>query len=121
MKIGRAQVDFEALLIESQAGRFPMESKVMAVLGILTENANKVMTREELIEAVWNVEFGGDERLTRAISLLRKAFGDTRGQHTHIETIPRRGYRLIAAIEDEAKTITPITAQTRTAPHPNRL
>ena len=116
MKIGRAQVDFEALLIESQAGRFPMESKVMAVLGILTENANKVMTREELIEAVWNVEFGGDERLTRAISLLRKAFGDTRGQHTHIETIPRRGYRLIAAIEDEAKTITPITAQTRTAP-----
>ena len=110
MKIGQAQVDFEALLIESSAGRFSMESKVMAVLGVLAENANKVMTREELIEAVWNVEFGGDERLTRAISILRKAFGDRRGQHTHIETIPRRGYRLIATIEDDAERMAPITA-----------
>lgn len=37
--------------------------------------------------------------MSRAISLLRKALGDLRGQHQHIETVPRAGYRLIAAVQ----------------------
>ncbi len=101
MNIGQAQVDFEALLIESAAGRFSMESKVMDVLAVLVENPNTVMTREALIDQVWGVEHGGDERLSRAISILRKALGDIRGQHSHIETIPRKGYRLIAELDSE--------------------
>jgi len=105
MKIGQANVDFDTLLIESPVGRFPMEAKVMAVLRILTDNANQVVSRDQLIDTVWGVEFGGDERLSRAISILRKAFGDLRGHHTHIETIPRRGYRLIAKVSHHSDII----------------
>ena len=98
MQIGTAKIDFEGLFIEGPAGRHSIEPKVMNLLGVLVENAQNVVTREDLITAVWGVEYGGDERLSRAISVLRKAFGDVRGRHTHIETISKRGYRLIAAV-----------------------
>ena len=72
----------------------------MKLLRVLADNAGQAMTREDLITAVWGVEYGGDERLSRGISILRKAFGDKRGQHTHIVTISRVGYRLIAKVDE---------------------
>lgn len=77
----------------------PMEPKVLAVLRVLIDRAGEVVSREQLIDAVWGNQFGGEERLSRAISLLRKALGDARGQHEHIETVPKVGYRLIADIQ----------------------
>ena len=101
MRIGQANIDFDALTIHGPEGQFSMESKVMRVLEVLVENAGQVLTRSDLIEAVWGVEYGGDERLSRAISLLRKALGDSRSKAEYIETIPRRGYRFIAKVETE--------------------
>jgi len=114
MQIGTAKIDFEGLFIEGPAGRHSIEPKVMNLLGVLIENAQTVVTREELITAVWGVEYGGDERLSRAISLLRKAFGDVRGKHTHIETVSKRGYRLIAQVSETGQTIIPPTPETIT-------
>lgn len=74
----------------------------MAVLDRLLRQAPEVVTRQALIDDVWAGESGGDESLSRAISLLRKAFGDLRGSHIYIETIPRRGYRLVAEVEPAA-------------------
>jgi len=119
MKIGTAKIDFEGLFIEGPAGRHSIEPKVMSLLGVLIENAQSVVTREELITAVWGVEYGGDERLSRAISLLRKAFGDVRGKHTHIETISKRGYRLIAEVSEAGLASIPTTSETATVNKPN--
>ena len=116
MKIGDFEVDFEGLLIDGPAGRQSMEPKVMRLLRVLVDNAGKVMTREDLITAVWGVEYGGDERLSRGISLLRKALGDKKGHHRHILTISRVGYRFIADIDvDEQSNI---VEQTSTIPAP---
>ena len=112
MQIGTAKIDFEGLFIEGPAGRHSIEPKVMNLLGVLIENAQNVVTREELITAVWGVEYGGDERLSRGISLLRKAFGDVRGKHTHIETISKRGYRLIAQVSETGQPLSPSTPET---------
>ena len=112
MQIGTAKIDFEGLFIEGPAGRHSIEPKVMNLLGVLIENAQNVVTREDLITAVWGVEYGGDERLSRAISLLRKAFGDVRGKHTHIETISKRGYRLIAPVSETDQAIIPPSPET---------
>lgn len=76
-----------------------VEPKVMAVLHVLVNDPGEVVSREQLIDAVWGNQFGGEERLSRAISLLRKALGDVRGQHEHIETVPKSGYRLIADVQ----------------------
>lgn len=99
VRIGRATVDFSSLIVEGDAGRYSMEPKVLDVLQVLVRNQGEVVSREALIDQVWGVGFGGDERLSRAISLLRKALGDTRGHHDHIETIAKRGYRLIAPVK----------------------
>ena len=107
MRIGQANIDFDALTIHGLEGQFSMESKVMRVLEVLVENAGQVLTRSDLIEAVWGVEYGGDERLSRAISLLRKALGDSRSKAEYIETIPRRGYRFIAEIGTVESAETP--------------
>ncbi len=98
-QIGTRLVDFDALTISGPEGTLSLEPKVMAVLQVLVAEAPSVVTRDVLVERVWGGESGGDESLSRAISLLRKAFGDQRGQHGHIETIPRRGYRLVARVD----------------------
>ncbi|MEP3889637.1 MAG: winged helix-turn-helix domain-containing protein [Hellea sp.] len=99
MQIGQTEIDFEAHQIDGPAGQFSIEPKVMEVLTVLIDNAGKVVTRERLIDQVWGVGFGGDERLSRAISLLRKALGDTRGKHDYIQTIPKQGYKFTVTLD----------------------
>lgn len=99
MKIGQANIDFDSHQITGPAGTYTVEPKVMEVLSVLAENAGQVVTREALIDQVWGVGYGGDERLSRAISLLRKSLGDKRGRHKYIQTIPRTGYKLRIAPE----------------------
>lgn len=99
-RIGAAHVDFETLSIRGPEGSTTLEPKIMAVLEVLVSRAPSVVSRKTLVDEVWGGESGGDESLSRAVSLLRKAFGDRRGRQTHIETIPRRGYRLVASLDD---------------------
>lgn len=108
MKIGKANVDFDTLIIETIDGQTFMEPKVMKVLKVLADTPGNVVTRDQLIDAVWGVGFGADERLTRAISLLRKALGDTGKPAQYIRTVPRTGYQLIA----ETSTQVDLDAQT---------
>jgi DNA-binding winged helix-turn-helix (wHTH) protein/TolB-like protein len=81
--------------IHGPHGETSIEPKIMAVLCVLAGEPGRVFTRAELIDQVWGTEFGADESLTRSISLLRKALGDTRSEPAVIETIPKRGYRLL--------------------------
>ncbi len=57
-----------------------------------------LLPKEKIIRAVWPDTFVTDEVLTNAISELRKAFGDDAKNPTFIQTLPRRGYRLIAPV-----------------------
>ncbi len=75
-----------------------LEPKVMDVLCALAERRGDVVPRTELIDRVWGVRYGGDESLTRAICILRKKFAD-RAKDSYIETVPKRGYRLIAPVQ----------------------
>jgi len=81
-----------------------IEPKIMAVLCVLASEPGRVFTRAELIDRVWGAEFGADESLTRAISHLRKALGDTRSEPAVIETIAKRGYRLLPVALPPAET-----------------
>lgn len=95
--IGAFRIDPRRNVIQSGESETTIEPKIMAVLVLLARHAGEVVTRRRLIDTIWATEFGGDESLTRAISHLRKALGDGRGGEARIETIPKRGYRLVAA------------------------
>ena len=110
MYIGDAKVDFDLNVIESALGPTQIEPKIMRLLKYLSNNPNIVHSREDLITAVWGVDFGGDERLSRAISILRKALGEEKGKRKYIETISRKGYRLIADISTDSPEVAPPSA-----------
>jgi DNA-binding winged helix-turn-helix (wHTH) protein/TolB-like protein len=75
-----------------------LEPKVMEVLVYLARHTDDVLSKERIIRAVWGDTFVTDEVLTNAISELRRAFGDDAKDPHTIQTLPRRGYRLIAKV-----------------------
>jgi TolB-like protein/Tfp pilus assembly protein PilF len=71
----------------------------MQVLVCLIEHAGDPVTKEELFQAVWPNTFVSDDVLKRSISDLRQVFEDDSREPRFIETIPKRGYRLVASVE----------------------
>jgi len=84
----------------SQNGRSTrVEPKVMEVLVCLSRHAGNSVSKEELLETVWRDTFVSDDVLKRSISELRRVFEDDARESRIIETIPKRGYRLLAKVE----------------------
>ncbi len=75
-----------------------IEPRVMKLLVFLAEHGGQALTKERIISAVWDGAFVSDDVLKQAVSALRKALGDDPKSPRFIETIPRRGYRLIAPV-----------------------
>jgi len=75
-----------------------LEPKVMEVLVYLADRPGEVVTREELEAAVWAGTIVGYDSVTSAIQKLRKAFDDEPRQPRIIETLSKRGYRLVAPV-----------------------
>jgi TolB-like protein/DNA-binding winged helix-turn-helix (wHTH) protein/Tfp pilus assembly protein PilF len=76
-----------------------LEPKAMEVLVFLASRPGQVVSREELLSAVWPGVVVADEALSQVVTKLRKALGDDARAPTYIETISKRGYRLIARVE----------------------
>ncbi|MBX2820772.1 MAG: transcriptional regulator [Rhodothermaceae bacterium] len=72
-------------------------SREMAVLMFLADRNHSVVPREELLDNVWKDTVVNEETLTLIISRLRKALGDDPKNPQLIETIPKKGYRLMVA------------------------
>jgi TolB-like protein/DNA-binding winged helix-turn-helix (wHTH) protein len=81
-----------------------LEPKAVEVLAYLAGRPGEVVPREELLGAVWPGVVVGDDALTQAIIKLRKALGDEAHKPTYIETISKRGYRLIAPVDGKRVT-----------------
>jgi TolB-like protein/DNA-binding winged helix-turn-helix (wHTH) protein len=75
-----------------------IEPKVMEVLVCLAGRPGETISKEKLLEVVWSGTFVTDDVLTRCVSELRRVFEDDPRQSRFIQTIPKRGYRLIAPI-----------------------
>ena len=75
-----------------------LEPKSMEVLVHLFAHAGDVVSRDQLQDAIWGDVIVGDDSLTNAIIKIRKAFKDDARNPRVIETIPKRGYRLIADV-----------------------
>ena len=78
--------------------RQKLDPKVMQVLVYLAERPNGVALKEEILASVWEGMFVADEVLTNAVWELRKALGDDAKDPQYVQTVPRKGYRLIAPV-----------------------
>jgi len=76
-----------------------LEPKAVAVLELLVRREGQPVSRQELLDHVWGSTIVSDDALTQVIIKLRKAFGDNSRKPDYIQTIPKRGYRLLAPVE----------------------
>ncbi len=81
-----------------QGGARHLEPKVMDVFVCLATHANELVTRDELQQTVWDGRAVTNEPLTRAIGELRHALENSGVESKYIETVPKRGYRLIGNV-----------------------
>lgn len=72
--------------------------KAFAVLHYLAERAGRLVTKDNLFQAVWPGVVVGDAALTICIRELRKVLGESPKAPQYIETVHKRGYRFIAAV-----------------------
>ncbi len=84
--------------VSGPQGDVQIEPRVMKVLLVLAAKPGKVVSRLDLLDEVWTDAVVGEEILTRAISELRRVFGDSARTPLYIETIRHHGYRLIAEV-----------------------
>jgi len=78
-----------------------LEPRVMDVLACLAAEPGAVVSKEDLLEIGWGGAFVEEGALAQAIHSLRKALGDDARQPRFIQTIPKRGYRLVASVVPE--------------------
>jgi TolB-like protein/DNA-binding winged helix-turn-helix (wHTH) protein len=92
--------------------------RLLALLNHFVAHAGEVLTRDQIIEAVWgHLDAATDDSVNVAVSGLRRELGDTRRPHRVLQAVPRRGYRLVREqIEtdpDEARVAAGPTAHAR--------
>ena len=75
-----------------------LEPKVMEVLVCLARHAGQTLAKEQLLQMVWKDTFVSDDALARSISEIRRAFEDDARESKVIQTVAKRGYRLIATV-----------------------
>lgn len=94
-QLGAWRVQPQLNRVTSDQRTIRLEPKVMGVLVCLAHRSGEVVPKEQLVQEVWRDTFVTDDVLIRCVSELRKAFGDNAGKPAIIETIPKRGYRLL--------------------------
>ncbi len=99
LAIGSWVVDEATDTIERGSERLKLERRTMATLIHLAERPNAVVPREELLDAIWPNVIVSDHSVATVISDLRRALGDQSKEPKYIETIAKRGYRLIAPVK----------------------
>jgi DNA-binding winged helix-turn-helix (wHTH) protein len=75
-----------------------LEPQVMDLLAFLASTGGRVVSKDEIIDAVWQGRFIAEATLTRTMADLRRALGDDHRTRQYIDTIPKRGYRLAAPV-----------------------
>ncbi len=78
----------------------PVEPQVFDLLRFLIENRNRVVTRDELIASVWNGRIVSETTISARINAARRAVSDAGSSQNVIKTVPRRGYRFVAGVEE---------------------
>ena len=101
-EFGPWEVIPERGLVRDGETRVHIEPLVMDVFVVLASHGGEVVTKDQLIEAVWDGRPQTDDVITRCISALRKALGDSAREPRYIETVQRRGYRIMMPVAETA-------------------
>ncbi len=119
IRFGAYELDLQGGVLRKDGVRIRCQEQPLQVLAALAERPGELVTREELRRRVWPqdtfVDF--DHALNTAIKKIRAALNDDADAPRYIETVPRRGYRFVAPIEQEAALAPVLTPPARPKHH----
>jgi TolB-like protein/DNA-binding winged helix-turn-helix (wHTH) protein/Tfp pilus assembly protein PilF len=100
---GSYQLDAGERVLLRDGQPVTLPPKDLETLLVLVERAGHIVEKEELLEKVWPGVFIEEGNLARHIFNLRQVLGDSPDGRKYIETIPRRGYRFVAAVREDGE------------------
>ena len=101
------RIDASSYRITRDGVEKKLEPRSMELLLYFAEYPDRVISREEIEDNVWQGRVVGYDALSSTIARIRKAFGDTSKNPRVIETVPKAGYRLIAPVVVETAAYEP--------------
>src|SRR5262245_36700887 len=101
-RFGSFALDTELLELRGAQGPVTVEPQVFSLLAYLIENRSHVVSKQELIDAVWEGRIVSDATLISRIKAARRAVGDTGAAQAIIRTIVKRGFRFVAEVDGPA-------------------
>ena len=104
LEFGSFRIDPASRRLLRDAEVVPIKSKVFDTLLLLVESAGRVVTKDQLMQAIWPDTVVEENNLTQNIYTLRKVLGERPDEHRYIVTVPGQGYRFVADLrrEDES-------------------
>src|SRR5208282_842559 len=104
VRFGDFELDLEQLELRRHGAPVRLPPQPMRILALLLSHAGRIVTREDIQGQVWGSETFVDFELglNRCIRQIRAALGDNPEQPRFIETIPKRGYRFVAPVENHS-------------------
>ncbi len=101
IRFGPFQLDQQREEVTQNGSRLKLQGKVYQVLLALLEKPGEVVTREELRQRLWPAEaqVNYDANVNTTVNKLRQTLGDSSDKPLYVETIPRKGYCLVAQPE----------------------
>lgn len=102
MRFGPYTLDISNQSLVNGHSSVTLRPKTFATLQYLAQNAGRIVTKQELLDAVWPDTSVADSVLKVSVAELRKLLDDPAEQPRYIETVHRRGYRFIAPVESVA-------------------
>src|SRR5215471_6100696 len=95
--------------------RASITPKAFDVLRYLVEHSDRLVTQEELLEALWPETYVNPEGIRKYILEIRRILGDRPGEPAFVQTIPKRGYQFVALLTDDSDP-----ARSELLPQPDR-
>jgi len=97
---GPFRLDSEKRILVRDGVPVPLGPKVAETLLVLVESAGHLVDKDELMQRVWPDAFVEEGNLNKNIFVLRKLLGEWEGGREYIETVPKRGYRFVAPVQE---------------------
>src|ERR1051325_5276712 len=105
VRFGGFEVDLRARELRKDGAKLKLSGQPFQVLTILLEQPGEVVTRDELQKRLWPDTFVDvDHNLNTAINKIREVLGDSAENPRFVETLPRKGYRFIEAVNGASQT-----------------
>lgn len=98
-RFAEIELDPERYVLQRAGRQVPLRPQVFEVLRYLIEHRGRLVTKTELLHALWSNSHVGESVVPWAVSFARRAIGQGPGERQPIETVHRRGYRFVASVD----------------------